>query len=382
MSVLVNVDQSRSLFSRSDLSEGFNEKWLQELLFAEPTLVPLTDIEHDAGNFIPICRELGLIKPGGRVYLDIFGVTNGGRPVLIECKLWRNPAARREVVSQILEYAALLRRSTYADLTAQLKAQLKWAGQNPLFSHYRENGGTLSETAFSDSFARNLRSGDFHLIVAGDGIREDMSAIAEHIGDQGARLALVEFQRWADVEGRMLIVPSIPFRTEVLRRQLFLDRDGNALEFDTTPEDGYAELDPNAGPAVDSAKIENRAFWQKFIDQIEFDHPDQGRPRHGGNNWVRIHLPSPARAITAFRQKGRAGLFLVEEKGGALLPRLHDERDEIQAEFGKTPLRWFSGPNFDQPTLAVDEPEGTDDQLAWLFDMANRLVNVVRPRLG
>ena len=30
--------------------------------------------------------------------------------MLIECKLWRNPEARREVVGQILDYAKVLTR--------------------------------------------------------------------------------------------------------------------------------------------------------------------------------------------------------------------------------------------------------------------------------
>lgn len=40
----------------------------------------------------------------------------------MECKLWRNPQARREVLAQILEYASLLRGWSYGDLTARLKA--------------------------------------------------------------------------------------------------------------------------------------------------------------------------------------------------------------------------------------------------------------------
>ena len=187
MAAFLISSRSSIRFERSDLADGFSESWLQDLLFCEPDVLPLSDVDPSAGSFIPVCRELSLPKVGGSVYVDLFGVTPAGRPVLIECKFWRNPQARREVIAQILEYSALLRGQSYADLTARLKAKLGWTGANPLFAHAVSHGCSLPEAAFTDSVARNLRNGDFHLIVAGDGIREDAAAIAEHIGDKGTR---------------------------------------------------------------------------------------------------------------------------------------------------------------------------------------------------
>ena len=97
-------------------SVGYDEAWLQQLLFDHPELLPLEVIDPGAGPFIPVCRELAMPKAGGSVFLDLFGVTAAGRPVLVECKLWRNPQARREVVGQLLEYAALLKGWSYGDL--------------------------------------------------------------------------------------------------------------------------------------------------------------------------------------------------------------------------------------------------------------------------
>jgi hypothetical protein len=53
---------------------------------------------------VPICTELN--TPAGPI--GNFMVTPSGLPVLVECKLWRNPEARREVVSQIGELRAHL----------------------------------------------------------------------------------------------------------------------------------------------------------------------------------------------------------------------------------------------------------------------------------
>lgn len=84
--VLISASSS-TRFERSDLAEGFSESYLQDLLFREPDLVPLALIDPSAGRFIPICRELAMPKTGGNVYIDVFGITPAGRPVLIECKL-------------------------------------------------------------------------------------------------------------------------------------------------------------------------------------------------------------------------------------------------------------------------------------------------------
>lgn len=349
-------------------------------MLRERELLPLEQVEPGAGKFIPVCRELPLPKSGGTVYLDVFGVTSAGRPVLVECKLWRNPQARREVIAQILEYAALLRGWSYADLTARLKAKLGWDGANPLYSQAAAHGCLLSEADFTDAVSRNLRNGDFHLIVAGDGIREDAQAIAEHIGDKGARIALVEFQRWEDSEGNRLIVPSVPFRTTVVRQRILVDAEGTALRVSSDEEiedEVRAEFDPEKA----AARIANRNFWDRFIAEASFDHPDQPPPRHGGNNWVKIGLPSPARWLNAYRYRGRASLSLVEEPGSGLIERLIADAPSIQEEFGAEPLRLHQGNDRSLPAFAIDEPEGATDQMQWLLDASNRLVNALRPRL-
>lgn len=382
MAAFLISSRSSIRFERSDLADGFSESWLQDLLFCEPDVLPLSDVDPSAGSFIPVCRELSLPKVGGSVYVDLFGVTPAGRPVLIECKLWRNPQARREVIAQILEYSALLRGQSYADLTARLKAKLGWAGANPLFAHAVSHGCSLTEAAFTDSVARNLRNGDFHLIVAGDGIREDAAAIAEHIGDKGTRLALVEFQRWHDQSGNQLVVPLVPFRTAVVRQRILVDAVGMALHFDSKDETTDADVEQAFDPEKSAVKEANRAFWQSFIERACFDHPDQPPPRHGGNNWVKITLPSPARWVTAYRFKGRAGLSLVDEAGAGLIEWLARDVPSLQQEFGSEPLRWHQMNDPSVPSLSVDQPEGTTDQLAWLLDASNRLVNALRPRLA
>lgn len=79
------------------------------------------------------------------MFLDLLGVTPAGRIVLVECKLWRNPQARREVVAQVPEYASLLQDWSYGDLIARLIATKRLRGSNPIYDLVREAASGLTE---------------------------------------------------------------------------------------------------------------------------------------------------------------------------------------------------------------------------------------------
>ncbi|WP_203546903.1 hypothetical protein [Mesorhizobium sp. AA22] len=155
-----------SFFKRSRLHAGegaHDEEWLQLLLFESPELVILDRMDADAGNFVPIVRELPLTREGGVVFLDILGVSRTGRLVLIECKLWRNPQARREVIAQTLEYAALTRGLTYGDLTAKVRQSTgNHLSLNPIYDLAKQRWPKLDESTFVDAVSRSLDLGDFY----------------------------------------------------------------------------------------------------------------------------------------------------------------------------------------------------------------------------
>ena len=387
------LDHTEHVFSRVPLQAvgGRDEKWLQDLLFRHPDLIPIQELDPGASPLVPICRELALPKEGGSVFLDLLCLTRHGRPVLIECKLWRNPQARREVIGQILEYAALLRTWSYGDLSARLKEKLGWRGENPLFEHVRRHEPALQEAGFVDSLSRCLLTGDFDLVIAGDGIRTDLQAIAGHLNSytgQLSRLALVEIQLWMDVAGRTLVMPSMPFRTQVIEHRVLTDQQGMPLQVVPPSEDDDAAVAAVVEPEKVLRQDQDRAFWQRFIDEVRFDHPDQPAPRHAGRNWVRMDMPSPARWLTAYRTgKGGTGFFLPlsGEAGEKGFRFLRSEGADLEKEVG-LPLRFeirtqepFSG----QVLMERDRMAGDEgSQLAWLCEAGNRLVTALRPRLA
>src|SRR5262245_37196843 len=122
---------------------GRNEAWLRDTLFAHPDLLPLRDIDPSFGPLVPLCTELRTeVGP-----LDIAFINRFGRLTLVECKLWRNPEARRKVVAQTLDYARAISRWTYSDLQRQVAAASGRHGNVP-FENTRARDPTLSEQQF------------------------------------------------------------------------------------------------------------------------------------------------------------------------------------------------------------------------------------------
>ena len=376
---------------------GHNERWLQERIFELPALLPMTEMFGHGESFVPLCRELPLRYGSSSVFLDILGVSSTGRLVLVECKLWRNPEARREVIAQLFEYASLLSEWTYSDLEARLKKARGLTGENPIFAAVKAAHPELNEGAFVDSVNRSLERGDFLCAIAGDGIRSDLQSLRRLLAQGGvlSQLALVEIRTYRDAAGRTLLVPSVPLHTEVVKREVLVRPDGAPLER-TTPLDDIAPAQEFTAQSksANASRLQNRAFWDKFIEQVKFDHPDQPPPRHGGNNFVRLDLPGPVQGLVAYREQPRtAGLFVkfLGADGREALQTLIEDQAALEQEVGQS-VRFEITEGQDAARVAgllsvKFEAQGDGavrevEQLAWLLRTSNALVNALRLRLG
>lgn len=378
--------------------ESHDEKWLQKLLFDHPELVPLGEMEPDGGTFLPLTREMPLPRSGGSVFPDLLGVTRSGRLVIVECKLWRNPQARREVIAQITEYAALLRRWSFTDFSERLKQKEGWTGANPLFDRAKALWPEIRESVFVDAITRSLANGDFHLLIVGDGIRTDLMAIVDHLAGTNAglsRLGLIEIQLWSDTTGRVVVLPRLAVRTEVLVHRVLVSESGQPVSIDPQP---IAEVDGDTDVATERTSTPmpadkvarfaaNRAFWQRFIDEVRFQHVDQPPPRHGGNNTARIAMPGDAPWLTAYRIDAEIGLFirLKGETGRLAFLQFESEAEALRAETGLDLTFPIKSDDPFEGQVWVHRKRSTlrdeEDQLDWVKHAADKLVSSLRPRL-
>jgi hypothetical protein len=355
---------------------------IQALIHSHPAVLPIDEIDRAFAEPVPICRELN--TPAGP--LDNFLVTASGGPVLVECKLWRNPQARREVVAQVLDYAKELARWNAADIDREVRRR---TGRT-LADIVRATIPHLDEPAFYDSLTRNLARGRCLLLIVGDGIREGVEAIFDHLRDQGAlqfSFGLVELPSFQLPGGEKLVTPRLLARTAVEVRRVVELPSGYAM----ADEDASLVLDP--APGID----ERQEFWGSFLAQLRLDDPEQPVPRPPRMGYVSFYLPAPGGScwLNAYRQmaEGRLGIFLswnsnsIGERAAQAV--IAQWSEPMKAALGGE--AWLdTHTRKDGPVETIfayrnfgnlDDPAVRTVAFAWLAERTNAFVNVLRPAI-
>jgi hypothetical protein len=282
-----------------------SEADIQALVHEHPACLPIAEIDAMFSGPVPICTELN--TPAGPI--DNFMVTPSGLPILVECKLWRNPQARREVVSQILDYAKELSRWSSSDVQREVSHRLKRDG-NPLLDMVRAVDPEVDEQQFNDALTANLRRGRFLLLIVGDGIREGVEAIAEYLQIHAGlhfSLGLVELPIYAMPSGDHLVAPRVLARTALITRNVVAVPDGYALEEEEDPA-SVAKIDPEHTELAEQSK----RFWTEFIDDyIKLDDPEQPKPKPARLGMIFVSL-SRTSWLTVYRvlRSGEVGIYL------------------------------------------------------------------------
>jgi hypothetical protein len=370
---------------------GRNEAWLRDTLFSHPELLPINDIDPSFGPLLPLCRELRT-EAGP---LDIAFINPMGRLTLVECKLWRNPEARRKVVAQVLDYARAISRWSYSDLQRQVSMATGRLGNIP-FELARANNPTLVEHQFADAVVRTMRSGRFLLLIAGDGIREDVGALAELINRNAAlgfSFGLVEVGLYDLGGDGLAIQPRVTARTHVFERNVVIYQTSGSVGVEEVGSEDEPDREPNFERAKKAGvhggenpkQAEYRRWWQSVLD-MGFDDPDQEPLKLYWPNNVRAQLPWAGTWITAYQSTKTCGVFLagrereLEELLHLLSPHLDQIASELPAGTEVGNVR-SSGGMAIKTTRAIGTFKNDDEKRDWLKLVLNQYVNVLRPRL-
>ena len=265
-------------------ADGYDETWLQRLLFETPEVLPIAEIDPAFAPAVPLCREL----PTAAGRIDLAYVSEQGRLSFVECKLWRNPEARRIAVTQILDYAKEISRWSYDELSDAVGRAAKRPGNtNALFELVREQNDTIDEPTFVDDVTRNLESGRFLLLVVGDGIREGVERIADYLQQSaGIRFTfgLVElaiFEMPDEAAGGIIVEPRVLAKTFEIERAVVRSADAGVV-VENPPSPGM--VSPDRGGR--RAPISEGDFF-KEIERIDEALPERLRDffercrRHG-----------------------------------------------------------------------------------------------------
>lgn len=385
--ILIGEGSEARVVSRNYLGDvgGRDEAWLRDTILAHPQILPIADIDETFGPLIPLCRELR--TPAGPV--DAVFINERGRLTIVECKLWKNPQARREVVGQVLDYVAAISSWTYADLQRQVAASVGRTGNVPFELANARAGGTLRESQFVDAVTRSLREGRLLALVVGDGIREEVQRLSEAINRSATKafsLGLVEVALYDVVErGQLLVQPRLLAKTELITRQVVIASTPAQSGVVTSIED--ADLKEAASPpsrtSVGDGKQHLKDWWAPVL-AMSFDDPEQDAPYWVGTNNVVLKTPYPGILIKAFARVDASTMEVFvagtrREITRAIEGHLQTERRSLIREL---PPGTEIQPHDDWPIRTIEtEIENDDERRAWIVEVLNAYVNALRPRL-
>ena len=370
----------------------YDEAWLQRLLYRHPDALPISEIDDSFSDLVPLCMEMD--TPAGPI--DVVYITPGGRLALLEAKLWRNPEARRKVIGQILDYAKELISWDYSRLDAAVRSARRIDDAKGAFSGIadyvatRTNGATAEHT-FIDAVTKGLSKGDFLLLIAGDGIREGVAAIAQFL-DRTATMhftfGLIECAIYEDPSGGHLVQPRVLAQTTQIQRTILIVGENAIAEKDNLPKE---EAEAFVDPELAANRAKHQAYWTEVLKQLQLEEQQPiSKPATSTNQYFTMPRGSES-WISAFLAQSRneAGVYLTfnkGSKGAQLYESLEKEKDEINRALG-LPVIWERTRDGRLYVIATKTFVGNlleqsrESSQNWLADAVQRFVSVFRPRI-
>jgi hypothetical protein len=201
MKILMRKDKGEKwgLVESNDYSD---EADLQDLLSESLEVISMDEIRTGAGPLVAAVREFSL--PVGSI--DLLAFTARGDIAIIECKLAKNTQAKREVIGQILDYAAHLWDLSYKDLDLAVQKRIN----QPLADWVHDQSDDLewNEEEFRNNVSSALEDGNFILTIVVNEINEELNQIIRYVNSAGKpafSFAALEMRRFNHSKIEMLV---------------------------------------------------------------------------------------------------------------------------------------------------------------------------------
>lgn len=248
------VSENSTSFPIPPVSCRDEDKELQQLLENNLDLLPGGQIRPDDPlKWLLIKREMPVPDPSGggnRWSVDLMMADQEATPTLVECKRYADTRSRREVIGQMLDYAA--------------NGHYYW-NKETLWSHAvamaTARGGTLealldnlgiAASSAGDYFQRmedNLRGGQVRLVFFMEHAPYELRSIVEFLNNQMERseVLIVEAQQF-EHDGRRLVIPMLFGYTEQARQVKKLTARYSASRPALDEDTFFAEIDKRLAP--------------------------------------------------------------------------------------------------------------------------------------
>ncbi len=197
-----------------------SERLLQRLLADYPDLLAGDQMNTaDPRRWLLVTREMSVpdgIGGSKRWSLDHLFLDQDAIPTLIEVKRSTDTRIRREVVGQMLDYAAnAVAHWPVDDIIAKFEARCAAEGLDPA----RELGALLGETQDADDYwdqvKTNLEEGRVRIVFLSDSIPSELKSIVEFLNEQMDRseVLAIEVKQFVG-EGVTALVPRVLGQSE------------------------------------------------------------------------------------------------------------------------------------------------------------------------
>lgn len=186
-----------------------NEDRMQELVARYPELITDGD-----GDLLLIRREapVGDGEVAGRWSVDHLFVTREAVPVLVELKRASDTRIKREVVGQLIDYAANASAHWQAGTIATAFGATAGADADARLAEFV---GDRDPDAFWAQVDANLTAGRMKLVFVADQIPRELAVVVEFLNAQmKADVRAVELRWFADEDGRTTLSPRVIGETE------------------------------------------------------------------------------------------------------------------------------------------------------------------------
>lgn len=171
-----------------ELSGFATETEFQELLARHPRVLDFGSLADGRPlRLVLVAREMGVptdTEGGAAYWLDHLFVDADGVPTLVEVKRATDTRIRREVVGQMLDYAANAARYWPAPLLRRAFEDTCAKDGRPLEEAYGELLGDRSAEEFWASVEERLAAGQMRLLFVADRIPLELRAIVEFLNRQ------------------------------------------------------------------------------------------------------------------------------------------------------------------------------------------------------
>lgn len=200
------------------------EDVLQSLLADHPGLLGGDQAGEAPRRWLLLSREVGIADTegaAGRWSIDHLFVDQDAIPTLVEVKRSSDTRIRREVVGQLLEYAANGTRYWPVDeLRALYEADCRTRGVDPEQELSERFGDEIDVDAWWDDVGANLKLGRLRLVFVADKISRELRRIIEFLNAQMTETEVlgVEIRQYVDAGNEhQTLVPRVIGQTEAAR---------------------------------------------------------------------------------------------------------------------------------------------------------------------